>query len=202
VIYVINNNILYPFFLLNITIFLCFGTGNAYAHISLENKTLATIQQWENQQDKITIQFSYSPKRPLIYTETELIFSVQDLNTRDHIRDLVASITITKGDRIFFKFNNVNIQNGDLPLKIRFVEDGDYQVISHIKSTNNVVIALASFGVLVPLQPLGKFNTDSLVSSLVPAGLVAIVFSAIVIALILISRKRDKAKNSASGGER
>jgi hypothetical protein len=96
---------------------------------------LATIQEWENQQDKITIQFSYSPKRPLIYTETELIFSVQDRNTQNHIRDLVASITITKGDRIFFKFNDVNMQNGDLPLKVRFVEDGDYQVISHIKST-------------------------------------------------------------------
>ena len=197
----INNNILYPVFLLNITIFVCLGINTAYAHIPQENKTLATIQEWEDQQDKLKIQFSYIPENPLAYTESNLIFSIQDL-TGNHVKDLIASITIIKNDRIFFKFNDVDIQDGDLSLKVRFVEDGNYQVISQIRSADNTAIALASFNILVPLQPLGKFNTDSLISSLVPAGLVAFGLSVIVIALILISRKRERAKNNTSGGER
>jgi hypothetical protein len=129
---------------------------------------------------------------PLVYTNTDLIFSIQDLTNGNHIKDLIASITITKNDKIFFKFNDVDISNGDLSLKVRFLEDGNYQVISQISSTDNIAVALASFDILVPLQPFGKFNPDSLASSLIPAGLVATGLSAIVIALILILRKREK----------
>jgi hypothetical protein len=186
---------------LNIAIFVCLGTSNVAAHLSQENKSLATIQEWKNQQDKIKIQFSYSPAKPLVYTETDLIFSVQDLNTGNHIKGLIASITITKNDRIFFKFSDIDIQNGDLSLKVKFVEDGNYQVISQIRSTDNIGIALVSFNIHVPLQPFGKFNADSLSSSLflIPAGLVAIGLSASVIVLILISRKREKAGKATEG---
>ena len=52
--------------------------------------------------------------------------------------------------------------NGDLSLKVRFLEDGNYQVISQFSSTDNIALALASFDILVPLQPFGKFNVDSL----------------------------------------
>jgi hypothetical protein len=120
-----------------------------------------------------------------------LIFSIQDLTNGSHIKDLIASITITKNDKIFFKFNDVDIPNGDLSLKVRFLEDGNYQVISQISSMDNIALALASFDVLVPLQPFGKFDVNSLISSLIPAGSVATGLSAIVIALILILRKKQ-----------
>ena len=55
-------------------------------------------------------------------------------------------------------------------------------------------VALAFFDILVPLRPFGKFNEDSLASSLIPAGLVATILSAIVIALILILRRREKSR--------
>jgi hypothetical protein len=196
-----DNIILYPTFLLSIAIFVFLGISNAYAHISQQNRTFAAVQEWETQQDNVRIQFSYSPERPLVYTETDLIFSVQDLNTRNHIKDLIASITIIKNDRIFFKFNDVDIQNGDLSLKVRFIEDGNYQVISQIRSTDNIGIAMTSFNIHVPLQPFGKFSANALASSLIPAGLVAIgIISVSIIVLILISRKKEKA-DKVTGGE-
>jgi hypothetical protein len=179
----------------SITIFVCLSANNAYAHISQDNKTAAPIQEWNSTQDNVKIQFGYIPEKPLVYTETNLIFSIQDLTTGNHIKDLIASITITKNDKIFFKFNDVDIKNGDLSLKVRFLEDGYYQVISQISSTdNNIALALASFNLYIPLQPAGKFNVDSLISSLIPAGWVAIGLFAIMAVLILILRKRGKAE--------
>ncbi len=186
--FIIINNIL----LVSITILLCLSTNNVYAHILQDTKTVGPLQEWKNTQDNVKIQFSYIPKKPLVFTETDLIFSIQDLTTGNHIKDLIASITITKNGKILFKFNDVEIPNGDFSLKVGFLEDGNYQVISQISSTDNIAVALASFDVLIPLQPLGKFNADSLVSSLIPAGLVTIGLYEIAIALILILRKRGK----------
>jgi hypothetical protein len=185
------------FLLVSITIFISIITNDVYAHIPQDNKTATPIQEWKNTQDNVKIQFSYIQDKPLVYTETGLIFSAQDLTTGYHIKDLIASITITKNDKIFFKFNDVDIKNGDLSLKVRFLEDGYYQVISQISSTdNNIALALASFSLYIPLQPAGKFNVDSLSSSLIPAGWVAIGLSAIIVVLILILRKRGKAEKA------
>ena len=185
-------------FLLAVTVFVYLDTNNVYAHINKGNKTLAKIQEWKNANDNVKIQFSYSPEKPLIYTETSLIFSIQDLTTENHIKDLIANIAIIKDNKIFFKFNDVDIRNGDLSIDARFLEDGNYQVISQIRSTDNLAIALASFDIIVLLQPFGKFNADSLSSSslFIPAGLIAIGLSISVIALILISRKRTKSENT------
>jgi hypothetical protein len=107
---------------------------------------------------------------------------------------LLSINSITKNNKIFFKFNDVNIQNGDISLKVRFVEDGNFK--GQIRSTDNIAIALASFNIPVPLQPFGKFNTDSLGSSLIPVGLVAAIgISVLVIVLILISRKGKGRQN-------
>jgi hypothetical protein len=76
----------------------------------------------------------------LVYTDTDLIFSIQDITNGNHIKDLIASITITKNDKIFFKFDDVDIPNGDLSLKVRFLEDGNYQVISQISSMDNIAV--------------------------------------------------------------
>jgi hypothetical protein len=181
----------------SITIFVCLSTNNAYAHIPQDNKTAIPIQEWRNTQDNVKIQFSYIPEKPLIFTDTDLIFSIQDLTNGNHIKDLIASITITKSDKIFFKFNDVDIPNGDLSLKVRFLEDGNYQVISQISSMDNIALALTSFDILVPLQPFGNFDVNSMISSLIPAGSVAISLSAIVIALIIVLRRREKADKTA-----
>ncbi len=187
-----NNNKPFLFFLLTASTFLCLAIESAYAHIPQDNKT-SPIQEWKDQQNNIKIQFSYSPDKPLLYNTTDLKFSVQDLKTGNHIKDVIASITIIKGDKIFFRFNNLVIQDGDLSLKVKFSEDGSYQVISQVRTKDNFAMVLASFNILVPLQPFGTFNANYLTSYLIPAGLVAISLSALVIVLIIISRKREKA---------
>ena len=176
----INNNIIFCLFLIvSITNFVCLSASNAYAHIPQDTTSLQAFS------------LALAQKKPLVYTDTDLRFSIQELTNGNHIKDLIASITITKNGKIFFKFNDVEIQNGDLSLKVRFFEDGNYQVISQFSSTDNIALALASFDILVLLQPFGKFNVDSLLSSLIPAALVAIGLSSIVIILILILRKRE-----------
>jgi hypothetical protein len=178
------------FLLMCITMFVCLSTDISYAHIPQDNTIL--VQEWKNTQNNVKIHFSYIPIKPLVYTDTDLIFSIQDPTNGSHIKDLVASIAITKNDKIFFKFNDVDIRNGDLLLKVRFLEDGNYQVISQISSMDNIALALASFDIVVPLQPFGKFDVDSLISSLISAGSVAISLSAIVIVLIFILRRSKK----------
>ena len=106
-----------------------------------------------------------------------MIFSIQNLNTGNHIEDLLSDITVLKGNKIFFKFHDVAIEDGDFFLKVNFLEDGNYQVINHVRSKDNIAIALASFNILVPLQPFGKFNIDNLTSLLVPAGIARVDFS-------------------------
>jgi hypothetical protein len=195
---VFNTKKLYLFFLLTASTYVSQVTEIAYAHIPQDNTT-APIQEWIDQRNNVKIQFSYSPDNPLVYTLTDLKFSIQDLNTGNHIKDLISSLTITKDDKIFFKFDDVAIQNGDLSLRVQFSEDGNYRAISQVSSADNTAVALASFNILVPLQPLGKFNADSLSSSLFPAGLVAISLSILVIAFIAVSRKKEKAKKSTNG---
>jgi hypothetical protein len=187
---------LFLFLFLFFSVIGCLNIDTVFAHIPQENKTLAPVQEWKNARDSVKIQFSYSPERPLIYTKTDLRFSIQHLTTGNHIKDLIASITIIKNDRIFFKSNNVEIQNGDLSLKVRFLEDGSYQVISQIRSADNLAVALASFDILVPLQPIGTFNVDSLSPLLIPAALVVMGLSVSVIVLILISRRNRRAEKT------
>ena len=80
---------------------MCLNINNTYAHVPQDNKTVASVQEWKNVQDNLKIQFSYIP---LVYAETDLIFSIQDLTTGNHIKDLIAaSITITNNDKIFFQ---------------------------------------------------------------------------------------------------
>jgi hypothetical protein len=171
----------------------CMTIQNAGAQTQQDNKSVSTIQEWSDPRENVKIQFRYSPAKPLLYTTTDLKFSIQDLNTGNNLKDLFASIAILKGDRLFFKFNNIDVRNGDLSLKVQFVEDGNYQLISQLRSNENISIALASFNILVPLQPFGSFNFYSIAPLLLPIGLVAIFgTTAIAIFLIIVSRKMKR----------
>lgn len=180
-------------FLLIINTCVCTTIQNACAQTQQDNKSVSAMQEWIDPKENVKIQFSYSPTKPMLYTMTDLKLSIQDLNTGNNLRDLLASIVILKGDRIFFKFNNIAVKNGDLLQKVQFVEDGNYQLISQIRSDENISIALASFNILVPLQPFGSFNFNSIAPLLLPIVLVAI-FGIIAIAIfsIIVSRKKKR----------
>lgn len=184
-------------FLLTVTILVCFTTDAAYGHLTPDNKKLAAIQEWKDQQNAVKVLFSYSPEKPLLYTPTDLKFSIQDLKTGNHLKDLVMNSTIIKDDKIFFKFNGVTIKNGDLSLKAQFPEDGNYQIISQVRSKDNVATALTSFNIFVPLQPFGKFDADSLTPTLIPAGLVAVSLLGLVAVIMFVSKKKNSKRKPA-----
>lgn len=158
----------------------------AYAHIYDKR-----VQEWVNQRENVKIQFTYEPEKLLVYTFTELNFSVQNLQTAEHLKDLITNITITnQQQQKTFKFNNISAPDGDFSIKSRFLDTGTYQVIVRISSINNA-IALASFKVIVPSQPVGIINMNYLIPLLLPAGLVGIVSTVLVVAFIIIVNRRD-----------
>lgn len=114
------------------------------AHIK-ESKVQESIDKNTN----IKIQFGYTPEKPIIDTFTELQFSVQDLETGEHIKDFDARVVVTNGQRLF-KFENITVADGDFSVKYLFPDDGTHQVLTRINTNNSVL--LASFSVFVPHQ--------------------------------------------------
>jgi hypothetical protein len=107
------------------------------------------IQEWVDKSKNIKIQFAYSPEKPIIDTFTELKFSVQDLETGEHIKDFDARAVVTNGQRLF-KFENITVADGDFSVKYLFPDDGTHQVLTRV-NTNDTIL-LASFSVFVPHQ--------------------------------------------------
>jgi hypothetical protein len=114
------------------------------AHIK-ESKVQELIDKNKN----IKIQFGYSPEKPIIDTFTELKFSVQDLETGEHIKNFDARAVVTNGQRLF-KFENITVTNGDFSVKYLFPDDGTHLVLTRINTNNSILIA--SFSVFVPHQ--------------------------------------------------
>ena len=130
--------------LLSITVFIT-SYQTSSAHIIDSNR----IQDWKNVKDNIEIQFSYKPDKPIIDAFTNLEFSVTNLQTGEHVKDFVARVVVTNGQRLF-KFENITVPNGDFSVKYIFPDDGTHQVILRVNS--NHLVELASFQVFVPHQ--------------------------------------------------
>src|SRR5215211_1328299 len=107
------------------------------------------VQEWVDKSKNIKIQFAYLPEKPIIDTFTELQFSIQDLETGEHIKNFDARVVVTNGQRLF-KFENITVAEGDFSVKYLFPDDGTHQVLTRI-NTNNTIL-LASFSVFVPHQ--------------------------------------------------
>ena len=107
------------------------------------------VQEWIDKSKNIKIQFAYSPEKPIIDTFTELKFSVQDLETGEHIKNFDVRVVVTNGQRLF-KFENITVAEGDFSVKYLFPDDGTHQVLTRINTNNSIL--LASFSVFVPHQ--------------------------------------------------
>jgi len=152
------------------------------------------IQEWVDKSKNIKIQFAYSPEKPIIDTFTELKFSVQDLETGEHIKNFDARAVVTNGQRLF-KFENITVTNGDFSVKYLFPDDGTHQVLTRI-NTNNTIL-LASFSVFVPhqsppslLNPFsntpGQQNENEHLTNIV----ITIIISTAVLSLTIIMIKK------------
>ena len=136
--------IIFIFVTVSVTI-LMIPIHSCYAHIVDSKNT----QVWKNPKNDLKIEFAYNPEKPIIDTFTNLQFSVTDLGTDEHIKDLVAQVTVTNGQRLF-KFQNISVQNGDFSVDYLFPDDGTHQVLLRIDKNDS--ISVASFNVFVPHQ--------------------------------------------------
>ena len=183
----------------------------AYAHLigtnTSENSNSSNnkIQEWIHQNDGIKIQFTYKPDRPIIDTFTELKFSVQNLTTGEHIKDFLARVVVTNGQRLF-KFENISVADGDFSVKYIFPDDGTHQVVTRIETNNSVTLA-SSFNVFVPhqqapslLNPFPSSSSSPSPSSsttdsnnnqkIIVTALIIGLFSAIAVITIVLVRKK------------
>jgi hypothetical protein len=119
----------------------------AYAHLPVDNNR---TQQWISQRDGIKILFIYEPEKPIIDTFTELKFSVLNLTSSEHLKDFMARVVVTNGQRLF-KFENITVADGDFSVKYIFPDDGTHQVVTRI-SKEMSDSTFASFNVFVPHQ--------------------------------------------------
>jgi hypothetical protein len=119
-------------------------TLSSYAHINDPD-----VQELIDKNKNIKIQFVYLPDKPIIDTFTELQFSVQDLETEQHLKDFDARVVVTNGQRLF-KFENITVPDGDFSVKYIFPDDGTHQVLLRVNTNNSIL--LTSFSVFVPHQ--------------------------------------------------
>jgi hypothetical protein len=161
IIALISNNIL--LLLLTTTNNYYYTTMSVYAQQPSPNAT----QTWTDKQNNLKIQFTPEPEKPIIDTPTELKFNIQNLQTGVQLKNLLARVVVTDGQRTF-KFTNITVPNGNLSLKYFFPDTGTYQVIARIDDLkNNNPSTLSSFQVFVPLQ-LSGINATSITIIAIP----------------------------------
>jgi hypothetical protein len=182
----------------------------AYGHLtgnitSGSNSSSNKIQEWVHQRDGIKIQFTYKPDRPIVDTFTELKFSVLNLTSGDHIKDFLARVVVTNGQRLF-KFENITVADGDFSVKYLFPDDGTHQVITRIDTKDSINL-LSSFNVFVPHQQpptlLNPFpssspssasssseNNDNNNQKIIATALVIALFSGIAVVTIVLVKKK------------
>ena len=162
------------------------------------------IQDWKNVKDNIEMQFSYKPDKPIIDAFTELQFIVTNLQTGEHMKDSVARVVITNGQRLF-KFENITVPNGDFSVKYIFPDDGTHQLILRVDSKH--LVELASFQVFVPHQSppsiLDPFHASPgsdndfgiLASKILAIVLPAAALTALIVKIIVKKKPKNKFDN-------
>jgi hypothetical protein len=165
-------------------------------HFSQADFDVQNVQEWQNKEDDLLIQFAYEPQMPIIDTFTELKFNIQTLSTGEHVENLAARVVVTNGQRLF-KFENISIPTGHFSVKYIFPDDGTHQVLLRLDKDNDLKIP-ASFNVFVPhqsppsiLDPFpsspGRSNDDL---GVLISKILAILLPATAIATLVIMLKK------------
>ena len=116
----------------------------SYAHLSSN-----IIQTWIDRQNNLKIQFSYLPEQPTMDDLIQLQFSIQNLQTGNHLKNLIAKLTlINTSYNAIYKLGNVTVADGDFSIKSPSLDSGMHQVIIKV-SSNGYSLALASFHMYV-----------------------------------------------------
>jgi hypothetical protein len=68
-------------------------------------------QAWTDKLNNVKIQFSYLPEKPTADDTIQLQFSIQNLQTGSHLKDLTAKVTIFNDP--IYKYDNIIVIDGD-----------------------------------------------------------------------------------------
>ena len=171
-----------------------YGTPNfAYAQQQQTVLSTAKNQQWIDRQSNTKVLFTYSPETPLVGASTDLTFNIVDLKSGTAYRDLFVRVTILDGQQqqkqVPPKFYNITAPNGHFSIKHKFVHDGMYQIIVKANSEDSA-LTLASFNMIVPLQPFGVININHISPLLLPAVLAAIVGAVAILLFMVVANKK------------
>ena len=116
-----------------------------YAHLS-SNIT----QTWTDRENNLKIQFSYIPQQPTMDDLIQLQFSIQNLQTGNHLKNLITKVTlINTSYNAIYKLGNIAVADGDFSIKCPPLDSGMHQVIIKVNSKDYSFAALASFKMYV-----------------------------------------------------
>lgn len=158
----------------------------SYAHLYGLN-----FQEWTNRGDDVLIQFQPQPQTPIAGKPSLLVFSVQDLKTKDHLQDFTEMLTITKQETFFsqavtYRVEPQEIKNGDFSINYTFPSGGTYEIFMRIDTQTNIDVA--RFTVFVSSTP---FQILNVVYLLLP---VLLFIALLGVAIILIAKYVYKKK--------
>jgi hypothetical protein len=108
------------------------NNNTVYAHLS-SNIT----QTWTDRQNNLKIQFSYIPEQPTMDDLIQLQFSIQNLQTGNHLKNLIAKVTlINTSYGAIYKLGNMAVADGDFSIKSPSLDSGMHQVIIKVNSNS------------------------------------------------------------------
>lgn len=150
------------------------------------------IQEWKNPKDNILIQFEVEPQIPSVGKSAILNFSVQNLQTGEHLENFTETVTIihyqgenSSAKDIVYKSNDTQIQSGDFSHNYVFENGGTYEIFLRIDTTT--FINVSKFVVFVSSP---QFQIMNLVYLLLPFLIFTGVF--IGIGIVIWRRVREK----------
>ncbi len=103
------------------------------------------FQEWKNQRDNFLVQFDTDPHTPLAGNMSTLIFSVQNLQTGEHLQNFTARITIanhssSSNSTIISKFESREA-NGDFTQKYTFPAGGLYEIFLRVDTPTSIDVS-------------------------------------------------------------
>ena len=140
------------------------------------------FQEWTNKENNILIQFDTDPHTVTAGQTSEMLFSVQDLQTKQHFKNFTETIKITNSGsssypNIIHKFDSKKIIDGDFSQEYTFSNGGTYQILVRIDTAK--FVSIASFTIFVSSP---TFQILNLIYVLLPT----MIFTGIIVGVGII----------------
>ncbi len=141
-------------------------------------------QDWKSQEHNIHIQFDTIPSTPSVGRNSTMIFSVQNLQTGEDLKNFNETITVVNPEvsstpnGLVHKFETTTIHGTDFSQDYVFPSGGTYYVLIRIDTLHDINIA--KFTVFVSSPQFQLLNMGFI---LLPVMIILVIFATILIAV-------------------